>query len=103
MAKKKVTPKKPSPRATAPHPPMVPQMTGPLGQPQGGMHPLVQALIQHALQQRVSPMQGMGRPEPAAPSSPTGSAPGQIEQEALKRVLIQRMIQQQRQQQQGPV
>ena len=102
MAKKKASPKKPHATAPAPRPPQ--QMPGPLGQPQGGMHPLVQAIIQHALQQRsAGPMQGMGRPEPAAPSSPTGSAPGQIEQEALKRVLVQRMIQQQRQQQQGPV
>ena len=51
--------------------------------------------------QGVGLMRAMGQPEPLAPSSPTGARPGQIEQEALKRMLMQRMLNQMRQQ--GPV
>lgn len=48
--------------------------------------------------QGVGLMQAMGQPEPLAPSSFTGARPGQMEQEALKRMLVQRMLDQMRQQ-----
>ena len=67
-------------------------------QPQGGIPPQVAALIQRITQQQ--PGGGLARaiqsPQPAAPSSPTGARPGQIEQEVLKRALEQRMLDQQR-------
>ena len=48
--------------------------------------------------QGVGLMRAMGQPEPLAPSSFTGARPGQMEQEALKRMIVQRMLDQQRQQ-----
>ena len=63
-----------------------------------GLPPQVAELIQRLTQQQpgAGPARAMQQPEPAAPSSFTGTRPGQMEQEALKRMLVQRMLDAQR-------